>query len=56
MSIQFRFHIEKAIEAAAMFLKLHGKPMKYIADRIALECIDQPITGDNYVSIELVKW
>lgn len=60
MSIQFRFHIEKAIEAAAMFLKLHGKPMKYIgllkmlyiADRIALESMNQPITGDNYVSMD----
>jgi len=60
MSIQFRFHIEKAIEAAAMFLKLHGKPMKYIgllkmlyiADRIALECMNQPITDDNYVSMD----
>ncbi|MBD2500546.1 Panacea domain-containing protein [Anabaena azotica] len=60
MTIQFRFHPEKAVEAAATFLKLHGKPMKYlgllkmlyIADRIALERMDQPITGDHYVSMD----
>ncbi|MEG5137656.1 MULTISPECIES: Panacea domain-containing protein [unclassified Microcoleus] len=59
MPIQFRFHPEKAIEAAAVFLKLHGKPMKYlgllkmlyIADRISLQRIEQPITGDRYVSM-----
>jgi len=41
-------------------MKLHGKPMKYlgllkmlyIADRIALERIEQPITGDHYVSMK----
>ncbi|MCY7331583.1 MAG: SocA family protein [Pseudanabaena sp. CAN_BIN31] len=60
MSISFRFHPEKAIEAAAMLLKLHGKPMKYIgllkmlyiADRIALERMDQPITGDKGYSLD----
>lgn len=60
MTIQFRFHPEKAIEAAATFLKLHGKSMKYlglvkmlyIADRIALERMEQPITGDHYVSMD----
>ncbi|MBU7584704.1 MAG: SocA family protein [Nostoc sp. TH1S01] len=60
MTIQFRFHPEKAVEAAATFLKLHGKSMKYlgllkmlyIADRIALERMDQPITGDHYVSMD----
>jgi uncharacterized phage-associated protein len=60
MSIQFPFHPEKAVEAAAFFLKLHdGKPMKYlgllkmlyIADRVALERMEQPITGDHYVSM-----
>ncbi|MCW6050299.1 SocA family protein [Lyngbya sp. CCAP 1446/10] len=59
MPIQFRFHPEKAIEAAAVFLKLHDRPMKYlgllkmlyIADRIALKRIEQPITGDRYVSM-----
>jgi uncharacterized phage-associated protein len=59
MSIQFRFHPEKAVEAAALLLKLHGQPMKYlgllkmlyIADRIALERMEQPITGDHYVSM-----
>ena len=60
MPIQFRFHPEKAIEAAAVLLKLHDRPMKYlgllkmlyIADRIALKRIEQPITGDRYVSMD----
>ncbi|MFO0142462.1 MAG: Panacea domain-containing protein, partial [Aphanizomenon sp.] len=60
MPIQFRFHPEKAVEAAAILIKLHGKPIKYlgllkmlyIADRIALERIEQPITGDHYVSMK----
>lgn len=60
MPIQFQFHPEKAIEAAAVLLKLHGKPMKYlgllkmlyIADRISLQRIEQPITGDRYVSMD----
>jgi uncharacterized phage-associated protein len=59
MSIQFRFHPEKAVEAAGVLLKLHGKPMThlgllkmlYIADRVALKDIEQPITGDHYVSM-----
>jgi len=60
MTIQFPFHPEKAVQAAAILLKLHGKPIKYlgllkmlyIADRIALERIEQPITGDRYVSMD----
>lgn len=60
MPIQFLFHPEKAVEAAAVLLKLHGKPMKYlgllkmlyIADRIALARMEQPITGDHYVSMK----
>ncbi|NJK34886.1 MAG: SocA family protein [Oscillatoriales cyanobacterium SM2_2_1] len=60
MPIQFRFHPEKAVEAAAVLLKLHGSPMKYlgllkmlyIADRIALARMEQPITGDHYVSMD----
>jgi uncharacterized phage-associated protein len=60
MSVEFRFHPKKAVEAAALLLKLHGKPMKYlgllkmlyIADRIALERIEQPITGDDSVSMK----
>ena len=59
MSITFQFHPEKAVEAAAVLLKLHGKPMRhlgllkmlYIADRFALEQMEQPITGDRYVSM-----
>lgn len=60
MSVEFRFHPKKAVEAAALLLKLHGKPMKYlgllkmlyIADRIALDRMEQPITGDNSVSMK----
>jgi uncharacterized phage-associated protein len=60
MAIHFRFDPEKAVEAAAILLKLHGKPMKYlgllkmlyIADRIALQRMEQPITGDHYVSMD----
>ncbi|NJL87386.1 MAG: SocA family protein [Leptolyngbyaceae cyanobacterium SM1_1_3] len=60
MPIQFCFHPEKAVEAAAMLLKAHDKPMRYlgllkmlyIADRIALERMEQPITGDRYVSMD----
>lgn len=60
MSIEFRFHPEKAVEAAGVLLKLHGRPMKYlgllkmlyIADRLALERMEQPITGDHYVSMD----
>lgn len=63
MAIQFQFHPEKAVEAAALLLKLHGKPMKYlgllkmlyIADRIALERLEQPITGDQYVSMNYIN-
>jgi uncharacterized phage-associated protein len=60
MAIAFRFHPQRTIEAAAMFLKLHGKPMKhlgllkmlYIADRIALDRMEQPITGDCAYSMK----
>ncbi|NET09871.1 MAG: SocA family protein [Symploca sp. SIO2B6] len=60
MEIKFQFYPEKAVEAAAVLLRLHGKPMKYlgllkmlyIADRVALKQMDQPITGDSYVSMD----
>jgi len=60
MTIQFQFSPEKAVEAAAILLKLHGGPMKYlgllkmlyIVDRVALERMEQPITGDCYVSMD----
>ena len=63
-SIQFKFHPEKAVQAAALLLKLHKNisgqetmkylgllKMLYIADRVALERMDQPITGDRYYSM-----
>ncbi len=60
MAIEFQFYPEKAVEAAAILLKRHGKPMKYlgllkmlyIADRVALAQMEQPITGDCYVSMD----
>lgn len=60
MSIEYQLHPLKAVEAAAMFLSLHGKPMQYLgllkllymADRIALERMEQPITGDRYFSMK----
>jgi uncharacterized phage-associated protein len=60
MSVEFRFHSKKAVEASALLLKLHGKPMKYlgllkmlyISDRIALERMEQSITGDDFVSMK----
>jgi uncharacterized phage-associated protein len=58
--IQFTFHPEKAVQASALLLKLKGGSMKYlgllkmlyIADRIALEQLEMPITGDCYVSMK----
>ncbi len=60
MPIQFQFHPKKAVEAAAVILKLHSKPIKYlgllkmlyISDRMALQQMEQPITGDHYVSMK----
>ncbi|MEM9482851.1 MAG: Panacea domain-containing protein [Cyanobacteria bacterium P01_F01_bin.116] len=60
MTIEFRFHPEKTVEAAALLPKHHGEPMKYlgllkmlyIADRVALAQMEQPITGDHYVSMD----
>jgi uncharacterized phage-associated protein len=60
MSIEYQLHPMKAVEAAAMFLRLHGKPMQYMgllkllymADRIALMRMEQPITGDRYSSMK----
>ncbi|MDV3353462.1 DUF4065 domain-containing protein [Leptolyngbyaceae cyanobacterium CCMR0082] len=60
MTIEFQFQPEKAIAAAALLLKCHGEPIKYlgllkmlyIADRVALAQMEQPITGDHYVSMD----
>jgi hypothetical protein len=60
MEIHFRFDLEKTVEATAFLLKLHGEPinsfdllkMLYMADRIALQTMDQPITGDQYISMD----
>ncbi len=60
MTIAFPFQLEKAVEAVAVLLKLHGGPlnylallkMLYIADRTALGELEQTITGDCYVSMD----
>lgn len=60
MTIEFLFQPEKAVAAAALLLKRHGEPIKYlgllkmlyIADRVALAQMEQPITGDHYVSMD----
>jgi uncharacterized phage-associated protein len=60
MNIQFQFSPEKSVEAAAVLLKLNGGSIKYlgllkmlyIADRVSLQRMEQPITGDFYVSMD----
>ncbi len=57
--IHFRYNPLKTVQAVALLLKLHGKPMNYMgllkllymADRIALQSINQPISGDDYFSM-----
>ena len=63
--IQFKFNPEKAVQAAALLLKLHKNirnketmaylgllKMLYVSDRLALDRMDQPITGDRYFSMK----
>lgn len=58
--IEFNDDPLKTVQAAALFLKLNQQPMEYmklikllyLADRIALERMDETITGDKYVSME----
>ena len=58
--ISFTFQLEKTIQASALLLKLKGGRMKYlgllkmlyIADRIAFERLEMPITGDCYFSMK----
>lgn len=60
MAIKFKFNEEKALQAAAILLKLHGGYIEYLglmkrlylADRIALDRFEQPISGDRYVSMD----
>lgn len=57
--ICFRYNHLKTVQAAALLLKLHQKPLNYMAllkllymaDRIALQSLDQPISGDRYYSM-----
>lgn len=58
--MRFFFDIEKAVDAAAYLLELHGGKMEwlkllkllYLADRTALERWNRPITGDRFVAME----
>jgi len=58
--IHFRYNPLKTFQAVALLLKLHGEPMNYMkllkllymADRIALQSINQPISGDDYFSMD----
>ena len=60
MSIKFQLQPQKSVQVAAMFLRLHKRPMHhlklmkmlYMADRRSLEQIDTTITGDHYVSMK----
>jgi uncharacterized phage-associated protein len=59
MAIKFKLHPQKAVEVAAMFLKLYEQPMHhlgllkllYMADRSSLGKLGTPVTGDFYVSM-----
>lgn len=60
-SIEFTFNQQKAIQAAALFLKLRNTPdlkhlalikLLYIADRRSIEKFNHPITGDRYFSMK----
>lgn len=59
-TIQYRFDLEKATQAAAKFIKLAGGKMKYLklikllylADRDAIRILEQPISGDKYYSLK----
>ncbi len=58
--MEFKYQPEKTVEAAGLFLKLHGKPMEYMklikllymADRRALDFMYETITGDKYYSMD----
>lgn len=58
--LHFPFHPQKAVQAAAYFLKLHSEAMDalelmkllYRADRLALDQFGWPITGDRYICLE----
>ncbi len=58
--MEFRYNLRKAVQAASLFLKHNnGRPMEYmrlikllyLADKRALDQMDETITGDRYVSM-----
>ncbi|MCP4696613.1 MAG: SocA family protein [Gammaproteobacteria bacterium] len=59
--MEFKFDQAKTTQAAAMLLDWHGGTMTYMklikllymADRTALDRMDEPITGAKYVSMKL---
>ncbi len=58
--MEFNYDPLKTVQAAALFLKLNRQKMEYmklikllyIADRTALDGLDDTITGDKYVSMD----
>lgn len=58
--MEFNYDPLKTVQAAALFLRLNSQPMEYmklikllyIADRIALDKMDETITGDKYFSMD----
>ena len=58
--MNFNYDPLKTVQAVALFLKLNRQPMEYmklikllyLADRVALDRMDDTITGDNYVSMD----
>jgi uncharacterized phage-associated protein len=58
--ICFNYNPLKAVQAAALLLKLHRTPMNYMkllkllymCDRISLQTNDESITGDTYCSMK----
>lgn len=58
--INFKFNERKATEAATVLLSLYNKRMKYkklikllyLADRLALDKYERPITNDRFVSMK----
>ncbi len=58
--MNFRYDPEKTVQAVALFLKMHIAPMEYMklikllymADRMALNQMEETITGDMYVSMD----
>lgn len=57
--ITFKFNEKKTTQVAALFIKMHSRPLNYtklikllyLTDREALSRWERPLTGDSYVSM-----